>query len=165
MVDCNVSRRSIMTKCISILILLIGFAGLLSAAEPGVGETGKAWVQAFSRNDLEAVVALYAPDAHMFPPDTTEAVGIDAIRANYANLMNTFTIKQVIISDAHHETVGDLSFAWGLYSVTLVPKAGGDAIRMDGRFSDVSRKINGKWLYIVDHASAAPAAALPPSKQ
>jgi ketosteroid isomerase-like protein len=79
--------------------------------------------------------------------------------------MNTFTIKRIAISDVYHETVGDLSFAWGLYSLTLAPKAGGEMIRVDGRFSDVSRKIDGKWLYIVDHASAVPAAPLPPSKQ
>ncbi|MCI0415602.1 nuclear transport factor 2 family protein [bacterium] len=59
--------------------------------------------------------------------------------------------------------VGDLSFAWGRYSVTLVPKAGGEPIQMEGRFSDTSRKINGKWLYIVDHASMNPPPP-PPAK-
>jgi len=149
-----------------ILILSIVCAGQLLAAEQGMSETGKAWVKAFQANDLEGVVALYAPNAHLFPPDAKEAVGIDAIRANYASTMNAFKIQEVKIIDAHHETVGDTSFGWGLYSVTVVPKAGGEPIRMEGRYSDVSRKINGKWLYIVDHASAVPIPPnQPPSKQ
>jgi ketosteroid isomerase-like protein len=35
----------------------------------------------------------------------------------------------------------------------VVPKAGGDPIPMKGRASVVTKKIGGKWLYLVDHAS------------
>jgi uncharacterized protein (TIGR02246 family) len=145
-----------MKKYSLILILAITCTSSLSAAEQGINAIGETWVKVFQANDLEAVIALYAPNAHMFPPDAMEAVGKDAIRANYAGVMNNFTIQDMKIVDAHHETVGDLSFAWGRYSVTLVPKSGGEPVRMEGRFSDVSRKINGRWLYIVDHASVAP---------
>jgi ketosteroid isomerase-like protein len=150
-----------MKKYILILVVTFGFAFTLSAAQ-GPNAVGEAWVKAFAANDLEGVMATYAPDAHLFPPDAVEAVGTEAIRANYAALMNAFTVKETKILDAHHEIVGNLSYAWGRFSVTLVPKAGGDPITMEGRFSDVSRKIKGKWLYIVDHASVNPT---PPQAQ
>jgi ketosteroid isomerase-like protein len=34
-----------------------------------------------------------------------------------------------------------------------LPKAGGEAIPMKGRATVVVKKIGGKWLYTVDHAS------------
>ena len=142
-------------KYVLILFFIFGFTAL-SAADPGMGEVGKAWLKAFTANDLEGVVALYAPDAHVFPPDEVEAVGTAQIRANYTALLNNFTVKEAKILDAHHKNVGDLSYAWGRFSITLVPKAGGEPVTMEGRFSDVSQKINGKWLYIVDHASMNP---------
>ena len=151
-----------MKKYILILFLTLGFAFTLSAAQPGTCPVGEAWVKAFTANDLEAVLALYAPDAHLFPPDEVEAVGMEAMRANYGGMMNTFTVKEAKMLDAHHEIEGNLCFSWGRFSVTLVPKAGGDPINMEGRFSDVSRKIKGKWLYIVDHASINPT---PPQAQ
>ena len=148
-------------KHVLILFFVLGITAL-SAADPGMGEVGKAWVKAFTANDLEGVVALYAPDAHLFPPDEVEAVGTEAIRANYAALFKNFTVKDVQIVDAHHKNVGDLSYAWGRFIVTVVPKAGGEPVTMEGRFSDVSQKVKGKWLYIVDHASVNPA---PPPSQ
>ena len=30
---------------------------------------------------------------------------------------------------------------------------------MSGRFSEVAEKRNGRWVYVLDHASAEPAAA------
>jgi uncharacterized protein (TIGR02246 family) len=149
-----------MKKYIIVLFLTFGFAFTLSAAY-GASPIGEAWVKAFAANDLEGVLALYAPDAHVFPPDEVEAVGTEAIRANYAGMMNTFTVKEAKMLDAHHQIVGDLCYSWGRFSVTLVPKAGGEPVTMEGRFSDVARKTKGKWLYIVDHASVNP---VPPAQ-
>ena len=145
-----------MKKYIFALFLTFGFAFTLFAAE-GPSPVSEAWLKAFTANDLEGVLALYAPDAHLFPPDEVEAVGTEAIRANYSGMMKSFTVKEAKILDAHHEIAGNLCFSWGRFSVTLVPKAGGDPVTMEGRFSDVSRKTNGKWLYIIDHASVNPA--------
>jgi len=141
-------------KLITIVFLVLIFTAATSfAAEKGIGETGEAFVKAFKANDLEGIVSLYAPDAVLFPPDAVEAVGKDAIRASYAGMLNAFTVQDITIIDAHHETHADLSFSWGRYSVSMAPKAGGDPVQMEGRFTDVSKRINGKWLYVTDHAS------------
>lgn len=151
-----------MKKYLFVLVVVFGFAFTLCAAQQGASPVGEAWVKAFSANDLEGVMALYAPDAHVFPPDEVEAVGTEAIRANYSGMMNNFTVKEAKMLDAHYEIVGNLCYSWGRFSVTLVPKAGGEPVTMEGRFSDVSRKTKGKWLYIVDHASVNPT---PPQAQ
>ncbi|MCA1582638.1 MAG: hypothetical protein LC796_14850 [Acidobacteria bacterium] len=45
---------------------------------------------------------------------------------------------------------------------TLVPKASGKAVTMSGRFSEVAEKRNGRWVYVLDHASAEPAPSAAP---
>ena len=35
----------------------------------------------------------------------------------------------------------------------LVPKGGGDEMVLEGRFADAATKIDGKWQYVMDHAS------------
>ena len=40
------------------------------------------------------------------------------------------------------------------WTMTIVPKDGGEAITMEGRYMDMAKKIDGKWRYVVDHASA-----------
>ena len=48
----------------------------------------------------------------------------------------------------------------GTHNVVSVAKATGEEMTMTGRLVDVSRRIDGRWQYVVDHPSddAAPAA-------
>jgi ketosteroid isomerase-like protein len=63
------------------------------------------------------------------------------------------TVRDATLSDTHYETHGDTGIARGQFTLTLVPKAGGEPIQLKGRFVEVCRKIGGKWLYVIDHAS------------
>jgi uncharacterized protein (TIGR02246 family) len=125
----------------------------LVAADQGIAAVDQAWIKAITANDLEAVLALYAPDAVMYPPDAMEAKGKEAIRDNYRGLLSAMTVQSATITDSHYQTLGDTSIGWGRFTLKMVPKAGGDPIQMDGRFSAVAKKIGGKWLYVADHAS------------
>jgi ketosteroid isomerase-like protein len=131
--------------------------GLLAVAVPAMGaEHGaqmvdQAWVQAMKANDLEATVALYAPDAVAYFPDG-DFEGEQAIRKSWSDFLAMFTVKDAS-AEGTYETTGDTSLGWGHWSLTLVPKAGGDPIQMKGRATVVVKKIGGKWLYVVDHAS------------
>ena len=126
----------------------------------GLTPLSEEFVKRFEGNDLEGVVALYAPDALLNPPDATEAIGTEAIRKAWGGLMNAFTVKKLTIAGAVHEIHGDTAFGWGKFAMTLIPKGGGETVGMEGRFTDVSKRINGTWLYIFDHASTA----LPPQR-
>lgn len=41
----------------------------------------------------------------------------------------------------------------------MVSKSDGKSVTGHGRFTDVTRKIDGHWMYAVDHASDDPASA------
>ena len=55
-----------------------------------------------------------------------------------------------------YATSGDVSGAWGDYVLTLAPKKGGAPEILKGRFTSVSKKVGGKWMYVADQASATP---------
>jgi uncharacterized protein (TIGR02246 family) len=140
---------------------LLGVAVPVMAGEHGAQIVDQAWAKAANANDLAATVALYAPDAVAYFPDG-DFKGKEAIRKSWTDFYGMFTVKDVRV-DATYETTGDTSVGWGTWSFTAVPKAGGAPIPMKGRATVVAKKIDGKWLYVVDHASV-PLPPPPPLK-
>ena len=132
-------------------------AGLLSAApayaQDGVKGVDEAWIQAVKAGNVDAVVALYAPDAVLYPPDAMEARGTAAIRASYESMLSAVVVNDASI-DSQYQTSGDVSVGFGKATLTMTPKGGGSPQIMSVRVTAVARKIGGKWLYVVDHASA-----------
>jgi len=141
-------------------LALLAVAVPVVAGEHAAQLVDQAWVKAMKANDLEATMALYAPDAVGYFPDG-DFKGKQAIRKSWTDFLAMFTVKDAT-SEGTYETTGDTSLGWGLWSLTVVPKGGGDPIAMKGRATVVVRKIGGKWLYVVDHASVP--LPPPPSK-
>ncbi len=161
-------RREI--RCLFVRAVIVG--GILAAAASvsaapsapeGVEGVDAAWAKAVKANDLEAVMACYAPDAVAWLPDMPEARGEKAIREAYRGLFSANTIQDAAWSDAHYQTVGSRSVGWGRFVLTLTPKATGKSIALPGRFVVVAEKRNGRWVYVVDHASGEPAPAAAPA--
>ena len=114
-------------------------------------KSDQAWVKAMKANDIEAITALYAPDAVAYFPDG-DFKGKAAIRKSWADFLGMFTVKDAT-SEGTYETAGDTSLGQGYWTITVAPKSGGDAMVMKGRATVVVKKVGGKWLYVVDHAS------------
>jgi uncharacterized protein (TIGR02246 family) len=137
-----------------IAVGLLAMCGTIvySESAEGVKAVDEAWMAAAKRGDVDAVVGLYAPDATYYPPDMKEIRGTAAIRKSYADWFAAMTITEITI-DSKYQTAGDISFGYGLATLTMQPKAGGSAQTITVRVTAAARRINGKWLYIVDHAS------------
>jgi len=146
------------TRFAGSVVLACGLA--LSAAalaeEGGAKSVDAAWLKAIKGNDVEAIVACYAPDAVLWLPDAPEARGTKAIRETYAGLLGVNAVADATLTNAVYQTSGDLSTAWGNFTLTLKPKKGGDTVVMKGRFTSVSKNAGGKWQYVADLASAEP---------
>jgi uncharacterized protein (TIGR02246 family) len=140
-----------------LLLVALTVTARANAADSGAQIVDAAWISAIKANDIDAVMKCYAPDAIMWLPDAPTARGTKAIRAAYEGLLSANTVKDATLSEVTYRTVGKASLAWGNFSLTLVPKAGGDQVVMKGRFTEVAERRGGKWVYIVDHASAEPA--------
>ncbi len=120
-------------------------------------ETPKALQEAFldavSIGDVDAVAALYSHDTVYYPMGSMEALGKEGVVADWAPFFETYDVISLELIDPQEEVVGDTAIAWGLWAMTFAPKAGGASVSMEGRFMDMSKKIDGRWLYVVDHVS------------
>ena len=146
-----------------LLALLFSSVSLATAlgAPAGAQAVDGAWRKAITANDLDGIMAVYAAEAVMWLPDAPEAKGRDAIRKSYAALLAANTVTGATLANTHYQTSGNLSVGWGDFTLTLSPKDGGNPVTMSGRFSVIARNEDGKWLYVVDHASAQPAPPKP----
>ena len=148
--------HSLSLRTTAVILLLLACALPCQAADRGAKALDAAWVKAMKANNLDAVVKCYAPDAVAWLPGMSEARGEQAIRAAYQGLLSANTVKDATLLDTQYKTTGNVSVGWGKYSMTLVPKAGGNPVVMTGRYNEVAERRGGQWVYIVDHASAEP---------
>lgn len=144
---------------------LLVVAGVLSLAVQA-GESpmhamsaGDCWTKAMKAGDVDAVAACYLPDAVMWFPGGGMVKGRAAIRKGYADYFAAYTIKDASLDDMGHVDAGDAITSWGTFKIVMVSKADGTAVTEHGRFTDVSRKVDGQWMYAVDHASDDPTPA------
>lgn len=147
-----------MKNCLTVVSAMVVAASFCFAAEEngGAESVDKAWNKAILANDLDAVVACYAADAVAWLPDEAPAKGKEAIRQAYTQMLRDNTITAANLVNTHYKTCGDLAVAWGEFTLTMSPKAGGNPVTMTGRYSEVAKRENGRWVYAVDHASANP---------
>ena len=149
------------TTCLmSCLTACITASTLAVAAEPLPAKTPDSsqacWKPAFEAGDADAVAECYAPDAVLWLPGAPQATGREAIRAAYAGFFAGSTIRSATLRQLGKITHDDEAASWGTFEVVLVSKKDGKETTETGRYTDVSRRIDGRWQYLVDHASDEP---------
>ena len=150
--------RYLSLRITALAFLIVTFSLPCRAAETGAQSVDSSWIKAMRANDLEAVLKTYAPDAVAWLPQVKEARGEKAIRATFEGFLSANTVKEVVLSETGYRTMGKVSVGWGRFSLTLAPKSGDSPVVMTGRYTDMAERRGGRWVYIVDHASAEPAA-------
>ena len=138
-------------------LLLCGLAGAAVAKE--IPTANVCFVSAFKSGNADAIAACYAEDAIIWFPGGPMAKGRVAIRDGFAGFLANQTVKDVALKEIGHEEMGDTRTTWGTYSISRIDKTTQAASVDNGRYVDVQKKINGHWLYIVDHPSDDPAPA------
>ena len=141
----------------TLLLGCLAATGAAMAAEPA--PAGDCWLAGFKAGDAAAVSACYADDAVMWLSGVPMARGRDAIRDTYTGFLSGVTIQDASLHLIDEKVMGDTRVGWGTYSIRLVDKATKAESVVTGRYTDVQKRVGGKWLYIVDHASDDPAPA------
>lgn len=134
-----------------------GVSGPAVSAEPGES-AGDCFAAAFKAQDAEGVAACYAEDAVLWFPGGPMAKGRAAIRDGFAGYFQDVTIKDIAMTSLGEQAVGDARASWGTYAITSVNRQTGAETVGHGRYTDVSKLIDGRWLYVVDHPSDDPPA-------
>jgi len=131
-------------------LLLLGTAVQANDSPEALQE---AFMAALRANDAAGLAACYTDDAVNFPVDSLVGTGPASVMASWNGFFSAFKVVEANLSRGHLETHGDTAIAWGLFTLLAEPAGGGDAVEMKGRYMDVSRNVDGKWLYVADHAS------------
>ena len=123
----------------------------LETAIADLREAADAYHAAANAKDRDAVVAFYANDAVMIPPDAEQVEGIDGVR-NYRfgfienpSVQTQFETIRVDVSSG-----GDVGWTLAIVEVTLTDADGqpaGDRIR---DFHVWKRQTDGSWKIVVD---------------
>ena len=134
--------------------------GAASADETAIRGQTLNWEKAYNGGDAKGVTAQYAEDALVLPPGASGVSGRAAILAFFTkDIASSKAAGAVFVIDPKTDVgvSGDMGWESGTYKVTVK-----GAVVETGKFLSVSRKKDGKWLYIRDtwnaDAPLAPAA-------
>lgn len=102
-----------------------------------------------NNGDVDALVALYEPEAHFLGEDGATAVGLDAIRDVYTTLV-AFG-GRISVTTRYAEEQGDLALLSNSWSFEIDGSEVASAIT-----SELARRqSDGTWRYVIDNPYAA----------
>lgn len=133
------------------ILATIGLMAIV-AAGPAVADDSKefaafskAWADAYNAKDAAAIAAMYAEDGTLMPPHAPSAKGRQAIEAFIkTDIAGAPGKLEITLTDSG--TSGNLGFSRGTFSMA---DATGKAVDT-GKWLEVRKKVNGKWLIQFD---------------
>jgi len=107
--------------------------------------------QAFNAGDIDALVALYEPDAALVPQPGTIAEGPAAIRESLRWFLDRG--GQISLETKLVLRVGDLAYLANRWSLTGGTMPDGSPAELGATTAEVARRQpDGSWLYVIDNA-------------
>ena len=123
------------------------------------------WQRAFEAGDLDGVMKLYAPEAAIARDAQNDLVAFDVVppiqyvgraayRQSYANFFAMFEGRPKIVSLENMRIITgkDMAVAHGSERVVGTLKGGG-TMDVTMRWTEVFRKLDGKWYVVHEHIS------------
>ena len=104
------------------------------------------------------MVAVYASDGALLPPNAPALEGSEAIRGFWGGFLEAYTAK-FELETGKIDGRGDLAYVTGKYRLTGTPKGKAPAMADQGKYVEVlKRQSDGSWRYAVDmYSSSLPA--------
>jgi uncharacterized protein (TIGR02246 family) len=154
---------------VGVAALVVSMAGFAQAAAPASADETAIraqslnWEKAYNGGDAKGVAALYAEDALLLPPGAPGVSGRAAILEFFTKDIagsKAAGAVFVVVPKTDVGVSGNMGWESGTYKVTVK-----GAVVETGKFLSVSRKKDGRWLYLRDtwNADAPPAPPAPPA--
>ncbi len=118
-------------------------------------ELDRRFVDAMSHKNIEQVMSCVwdSPDLIFVGIDGTVVLGADGFRKSVEDWFAQCESLSLVVDEIRHIPVGDSVFAVGTATYTIQGKDG-SVNKLTERWTDVRRKIGGRWIYVLDHAHA-----------
>ena len=81
--------------------------------------------------------------------------GYDVVRGGIVQMFEQNETVKLTINEISYVPVGNMVMAVGTATYDLKPK-NGPAMQLVERWTDLERKIDGRWVYVLDHATMVP---------
>jgi uncharacterized protein (TIGR02246 family) len=150
-------RKSLLQASIILMVLpLFVISGCGNQSEVGdveadisaINNNIDQYASSMNAGDLNLWISLWADDAIQMAPDAPAVIGKEQIRAKYESIFPQFIFKMTITNE-DVRIGGDLAVSHGNYTVSMTPKAGGEAIMIDGKYLSIEeRQADGSWKII-----------------
>lgn len=130
----------------------------LAADTAAVNDVRAQFQSAYNAGDAAILAALYSVDAIMMPDHHAAIEGQPAIQQYFEELFAQYT-GNITITPGDTEITGDLAHEHGTFSVTVTPKAGGNAMTDNGNYLVIlKRQPEGTWKlhHDIDNSSNPP---------
>lgn len=121
--------------------------------------------EAFNKGDADAMMALYwnSPKLVLIAPDGMVTTGWDAAKASSVEMMKAMPGAKIEVTSKHNDVHGDVVLGWGTWKMTIPTPVGPQVV--EGRYTDAKMLHDGKWVYVMDHASVPVPPAPEPVKK
>jgi uncharacterized protein (TIGR02246 family) len=122
-----------------------------AAEEAAIREANDAWFRAYEANDPDGMAVVFTDDASLLPPNAPIATGREAVRAVWAEMIETpgFLISGEI-TKIELSRAGDLAYIVGTNEIT-VNDAEGNPVTTPGKWVAVWKKQpDGTWKSVLD---------------
>jgi uncharacterized protein (TIGR02246 family) len=118
-------------------------------AEQTIRKMDRDFSAAATAGNLDGMMAIYADDAVLMPPNFPAFRGRDAIRQFWGGFLAAGKIDATIEADRVIQS-GDLASEIGHYNLKITPKGGGAPIEDNGKFMLTWQRRGGQWRAIAD---------------
>jgi uncharacterized protein (TIGR02246 family) len=111
-------------------------------------DVARAWGDTFAARDLDAMMALFEPDAIWISEEGDEVRGHEGIRPVFADFMALDAVYEVEEPEVHEtDGIAILRARWSVKGSA----PDGSPVAITGRTSDIMRRQpDGSWLYLID---------------
>jgi len=104
------------------------------------------WAREWQAKRLDAVLALYTPDAVFLDASGSRVAGQRALRKFFASVLAQYSAMPSLHS-VESSASGDLGYDWGDYSEVITPLANpAGAIQTHGTYLVILKRVSGHWL-------------------
>lgn len=113
--------------------------------QKAVEQAEAAWVKAFNRADVDAMLALYTDDVVVMPPGEPELRGQEAVGAWISAFFKLHKARQVVSND-EVEVEGSIAYLRGRFEIEIVQHRGGSFETIRGHHMVIWRQgPDGAW--------------------
>lgn len=113
--------------------------------EAALDALADSWESAYNAHDAEAVVALYAEEAGVWPANGGGFEGRDEIRGWLTDAFEADPTVRITPGESH--VAGDMAMSIGRYALTMSPEGAGE-VAASGTYMNALERIDGQWRLV-----------------